>query len=252
MQPPGAYHFGRTLATRVDFFAFPRTGSHYFRHCTAGLFDLVELEHADTTNPEAASRASELDPDILYALTLREDGVPYRPVWFNARAAGQHGFPVKGPAPVVILTRQPAATVYSFYRVARDRAGFGVEVGPDPAAWISARLERYHLFLSAAASVLREHPQSTLVIRYEDLRAGPEPLVRLVELVGVRPKMRPELVHKLTRFDVIARPGARTFYRAGDNDAWRQDPEFLAAWRAASVPDFSSFPFVSPHETMSH
>lgn len=237
------YFFGPTLARRVNLFAFPRTGAHFFRYCTVGLFDLVQFPGPNLDNPEAASRQAELDPDILYALTLREDGSPYHPVHFDAAATGQHGAPAYLGHPVVILTREPLAAAYSLYRVTRDRPGFAPHPA-DAAAWLTQHLRRHASFLDAAAGVLRDHGERALVVRYEELRASPEPLRRLVALVGVKPKLRPELVHKLTRFDTFARPGPRTFYREADNDAWRRDEPFAAAVAAADVPDFSAYPFV--------
>ncbi len=242
--PKPRYYFGRTPAIRVDMFAYPRTGSHYFRYCTQGLFDLVAIPGAAADDREAISRQSELDPHVLYALDLREDGVPFQPVWFHTTPNGQHGLPVKSEAPCVILTREPIATAYSYWRVSRDRDGFGSRVSGDAGAWIGSVLGGYHQFLTHAARVRREHPEGTLVIQYERLRESPEPLRSLVELLRVRPKLRPEFVHRLTRFDEIVRPGERTFYRAGDNDAWRRDGEFAGLLGSIAMPDFSAFDFV--------
>jgi hypothetical protein len=237
------YFFGRTIAKRIDMFAFPRTGSHFFRYCTQGLFDLVAIPGAAADRAEAIERQRELNPDILYALDLREDGVPFQPVWFNTTAAGQHGLPLAGGAPTVILTREPIATIYSYLRVNRDRPGFG-GAPSDVRPWIGETLRAYHAFLSSAQALLSTHPNATLVVRYEELRVSPEPLRRLVALVGVRPKLAPEFVHHLTRFETIAVPGDRTFYRAGDNDAWRKDAGFVSALEGVDIPDFSRFDFV--------
>lgn len=232
------YFFGRTLAKQIDFFAFPRTGSHFFRYCTVGLFDLVALPQPSTDDPEAIDRQRELDPLALYILDLREDGVPYVPVCFNARANGQHGIPVLGDCPAVVLMRDPMPTLYSFYRVARDRWGERID---RPAAWVRAKAKRYAEFYDAGLAIAAANPGRVLVLRYEDLAASPEALRRLVDFVGVRPKLRPELVHEVTRFERFARPGARTFYRAGDNDAWRSDADWAAILKEADLPDLTRF-----------
>ncbi|MCC6661313.1 MAG: hypothetical protein IT437_10550 [Phycisphaerales bacterium] len=232
------YYFG-TLARQVDFFAFPRTGSHFFNYCTSGLFDLVALPTPGIDNSEAVSRQQELDPAVLEALAARQDGVPYQPVIINQRATGQHGDPARGEHPVVVLIRDPMATVYSYYNAATSRWGAGERI-KNVGAWAEEKFGRYHRFYTRALEVLRTGPG--ILIRFEDLAAGPGPLHDLVRLVGVRPKLEPDLVHRLTRFDSITRPGARTFYRAGDNDAWSRD----AAWRGV-VPgaparlDFGAF-----------
>jgi hypothetical protein len=241
-----AYFFGSRLARVVDFYAFPRTGSHFFRYCTQGLFDLVAVPGPAAGNREAIDRQNELDPEMLYALDLREDGVPYAPVLFNGAARGQHGTPAPGPNPIVILSREPVAAAYSFYRVARDRPGFGARVGEDSGAWLAGVLTQYHDFLVAARGTLAAMGDRAIVIRYEELRAGPAPLHALVALVGVRPKLRPELVHKLTRFETFTKPGERTFYRAGDDAAWRSDAAFVGLVERVAMPDFSEFAFVAP------
>jgi hypothetical protein len=231
------YYFGRIPAVQIDFFAFPRCGSHFLRLCTAGLFDLVALPHADSESEEAARRRDELDPAALYALNLREDGVPYHPVWFNATANGRHGTPVMGRAPVLILIRDPHAAVYSLYRVSRDRWNVPIR---DARVWARAQYEKYGAFNAAGEALLREHPGRSLLVRYEDLRAGPEALERLVEFVGVRPKLSPAFVHRITRFETLAREGERTFYREADNDAWRRDQAWGEAVRGLQHPDFAA------------
>jgi hypothetical protein len=238
------YFFGRTLATRIDMFAYPRTGSHFFRYCTQGLFDLVAIPGPAVDNAEAIDRQRELEPDILYALDLREDGVPYQPVWFNATAGGEHGTPVATPFPRVILAREPIATVYSGYRVARDRPDWPQKLDADLPTWLGHRFRSYHRFCTAASVLLAAEPDRTFIVRFDELRASPELLERLVAFVGVTPKLRPSLVHRLTRFDTIARPGERTFYRSGDDDAHRRDDAFTAAIASMSLPDFSPFAFV--------
>lgn len=232
------YFFGRTLARCIDAFAFARTGSHLFRHCTAGLFDLVAIPQPGMDNDEAIARQEEIEPCALYALDLREDGVPYSPVVFNMRATGQHGFPEKGPDSMVVIIRDPIPTLYSFFRVSTDRWGQSID---DPPLWVRAKFQRYAAFYDTAFEQIAKAPADSLLIRYEDLLAGTEPLQRLVDLVGVRPKLSPAFVHSVTRFDAFARPGKRTFYRAGDNEAWRSDARWCDILQHADLPNLARF-----------
>jgi hypothetical protein len=234
------YFFGRTLARQVDYFAFPRTGSHFFNYCASGLFDLVALPAPSLDNPEAVRRQEELDPAVLYALDLREEGAPFEPVFINQRATGQHGDPALGEHPVILLIRDPMATVYSYYKAGTERWNMGERI-PDAARWAQAKLQRFHEFYSKGLALLNAHPTRCLLLRYEELLAGSEPLHRLVNFVGVRPKLRPEFVHRMTRFDTITRPGPRTFYRQGDNDAWRRDESWRPVIAQASTPDMRPF-----------
>ena len=236
----GQYFFGRRLTREVDFFAFPRTGSHLFRYCTQGLFDLVAFEHGDLEHAEAISRQEELEPSALYALDLREDGVPFSPVRFNARVTGRHGVPVARAHPVVVLIRDPLATVYSLYRVTTTRWRADRPIADVP-GWIAGELGAYAAFYDEAFGVLESRGDEGLLVRYESLVASAEPLEALVRLVGVTPKLRPAFVRWVTDFDRFVRPGERTFYRAGDDAAWRRDEAFAAAVGAATAPDLSRF-----------
>ncbi len=238
--------FGRTLTRRIDYFAFPRVGSHFFRHCTAGLFDLVAVPGPGATTAEVASRGEELDPLALYALSLREEGVPYAPVWFNTSANGQHGMPVRGEAPIVMLIRDPVATIYSLWRVGRARWGWTEERVGEPAGWARAKLARWMEFYAGALGLVEADPARTLLLRFEDLVASPEPLRRVVDIVGVRPKLSPEFVHHVTRFERLTRPGERTFYVAGDNDAWRRDGVFAPIIARLDLPDLGRFGYPPP------
>lgn len=234
------YYFGRVPAKQIDCFAYPRTGSHLLNYCCQGLFDLVWFPTPGIDLAEAVDRERELEPASLYALGLREDGSPYTPVYIDHRANGQHGLPVKTDHPVIILTRDPVATVYSFYRVAAARWGMADRMG-DAAAWVGEKLARYHAFCERSRAILEQHAAEAMLIRFEDLVSSPATLARLVEFVGVKPKLSPEFVFRHTRFDTLVRPGNRTFYRAGTNDAWREDPSWCALLDRVSIPDFTPF-----------
>ena len=96
---PESYYFGTRLAVRCDYYAFPRTGSHYLWACLTGVLDLVFYPNHFVDNPEARQRAEELNPHAYYALRLREDGVPFQPVYINASPQGTHGVPAAGEWP---------------------------------------------------------------------------------------------------------------------------------------------------------
>ncbi len=234
------YYFARCPAKQVDCFAFPRTGSHLLNYCCQGLFDSVWFPTPGFENPEAIARQAEIDATALYALDLREDGVPFSPVHFNHRANGQHGLPVKGEPPALILIRDPVATLYSYYKAATTRWGMNERMG-DHAGWVAEKLGSFSTYYRQGLSLVSEHPRAALLLRFEELSSGAEGLQRLVDFVGVRPKLSPDFVARIVRFDFFTRPGHRTFYRAGDNDAWRRDAKWVSLMERLDVPDFSEF-----------
>lgn len=237
----GDYSFGRTPTVRIDAFAFPRTGSHLFRYCTRGLFDVVAPPAPAARDAEAAARADELDPGALYALDLREDGTPFTPVWIDMAPRGRHADPDITPHPTVILAREPMATVYSLWRVGFGRWGW--EPPRDPRAWAARKLERYRRFLDHAHRVLGAKGDGALLLRFEELAAddAAPALARLAAFVGVRPKLSPAFVARATRFSSMVKPGARTFYRAGSNGAWREDEAWQGIVRGLESPSFADF-----------
>lgn len=218
------YFFGATLAKQIDFFAYPRCGNHYFLYCLSGLFDLVSLPTEHIDNHEAIDRQRELNRQALYALDLREGGVPYRPLYVESNANGMHGVPTETGRPTIILIRDPIDSAYSFYRVAPVR--WGLEIA-DEQNWLLDYLHNYMRFYDAALRLL-EDGSSTLLVRYRDLLASPDALHRVVQFVGLAPKLAPEFVHWLTAFERFAAPVDRTFYRSGSPGAWHSDDH----WRA--------------------
>lgn len=243
------YYFGRTLAKEIDFFAYSRVGSHYFRYCTQGLFDLVALRTPGAGNPEAISRQQELNPNVLYALDLREDGVPAQPVVFHTRVNSQHGLPVKRDHRTIVLIREPVASVYSYYRAALDRWGL-LKPGADHSNWVRNKLRGWHEFYAETLSLMQAHPGEVLLVRYESLLVGPEELERVVEFVGVRPKLRPAFVHEITRFETMIRPGERTFFRGGNNTAWREHRGFCEMLARAEMADPAPMGYALPPEAL--
>jgi hypothetical protein len=230
------YYFG-SLLKEVDIFAFPRTGSHFFAYCFSGLFDSVSLLPQDfRTLPEAISRQNELNVEVLYALSLREPGVPFQPVWLNSLVGGPHGMPVPCEHPVLVLIRDPIATAFSAWR-SRHRLGYTLETARD----VNVHLDKYESFYDAAMRLREQGPESVLMVQYELLTASFHMLERVVDFVGLRPKLAPRFVHWLTRFENFVGEGKRTFYCEGDNQAWRRDEQWCALLRQAGMRDFARF-----------
>jgi hypothetical protein len=232
------YYFGK-LAKEIDYFAFPRSGSHFFLYCCSGMFDMIsfllpEIFHST----EAIERQQELKESVLYTLDLREANAPFEPVWFNRLATGIHGLPGKGPTPAIILIRDPVAAAFSRYRVNQSRWDTPVE---DLRTWLENLFTEWEIFYDVSFERLAASPANTLLVRYEALLEGPEALEEVARFVGVRPKLRPSFVYETTRFERFVRPGERTFFRQGQNSAWKND----AAWveLIASLPerDFRRF-----------
>lgn len=222
-----AYFFGN-LATEVEVFAYPRVGSHYFVYCLSGLFDLVAFKNEHLNNLEAIARQDELNDAVLYQLTLREDGVPFQPLVVDAVSTGVHGLPRLGEKPAIILMRDPMATLYSLYLVSRARWGQTDGIWP----WLGHAHAHYTAFYTRAFELIERAPSQVLLVKYEALKAGPETLEHVVNFVGHRPKLRPSFVHDIMRFDNFAKQGTRTFYRAGQNEAWLNDATFCEAVQA--------------------
>lgn len=235
---PESYHFGTRLARRCDYYAFPRTGSHYLWACLTGLVDLVFFPNEFVDHPEAKQRAEELNPYAYYALRLRDDGVPYQPVYINAAPQGVHGIPSPGAWPAIVLIRDPHPTIYSYYHTATERWGAKV---PDRVAWLRDAYRQYREFYDAALMLAESKPGHTLLVRFEELKAHAATLERLVSFIGVQPKLSTAFVHWWTDFDRIAQPGPRTFYRGGNNAVWRNDAAWHSDLTAAAPGDFSRY-----------
>lgn len=239
---PEKYHFG-TLSTRLEFFSYPRTGSHYLWTCLTGLLDLVYFPNEFIAQAEPRQRAEELNPHAFYVLGLRDAKVPFTPVYIDPEPRGTHALPAAGKWPVILLIRDPWPTVYSHYHTATDRWGLKVD---DRVAWIRQAFAHYRDFYTAGFALALQRPVPVHVVRYEKLVAGPEALIDLVDFIGVRPKLDPKFVHWWTQFDRMTRPGPKTFFRAGNNEAWRKDESWLRDLRAADVGSFDVFGYPAP------
>ena len=240
---PESYHFGTRLALRCDYYAFPRTGSHYLWACFTGLLDLVFYPNDFVDNPEARQRADELNPHAFYVMRLREDGVPYQPVYINAAPQGVHGVPVASDWPTIILIRDPHPTIYSWYHTATERWGAKV---PDRVAWMREAYRQYGEFYASAFDLLEKQPARTHLIRFEELKADSAVLQKLVSFIGVQPKLAPGFVHWWTDFERMTQPGPRTFYRVGNNERWRSDAAWQADLKQVSTGNFDRYGYSSP------
>jgi hypothetical protein len=232
-------HFGRCITKAADFFAFPRTGSHFMFHAFTGLFDLVFLDNRYLKVREAITRNDELDPTILYALTLREEGVPYQPIWINPLATGVHGLPAKGEAKVLTLIREPKATIYSWFRLHRDRLKSDIR---DVHVWVEEQFQRYFEFYTTGFDLIERFHSDVHLIRFEDVVVSPEVFQRICDFLSIQPKMNCAFVHWLLDFERVARRDIeRTFYRSGRNDAWKEDDFWTKIVSGVRLPDFSRF-----------
>lgn len=235
---PESYHFGSRLAVRCDYYAFPRTGSHYLWACLTGLLDLVFYPNEHVDNPEARQRAEELNPHAYYALRLREDGVPFQPVYIDPSPNGLHSKPAAGKWPTLILIRDPHPSIYSWYHTAIDRWGAQI---PDRVVWMREAYSHYRDFYSAAFSLVDSTSTQICLVRFEDLKANVTELERIVSFLGVKPKLSPAFVHWWTDFERMTQAAPRTFYRGGNNRRWREDRAWLADLAQANAGDFSRF-----------
>jgi hypothetical protein len=231
------YYFGSKLKV-VDFYPFPRTGSHLLYYSMTGLFDLLTRIPEDTRkNPEAASRQNELSAEALYTLELRESGASFAPLLLNIMEDGLQRLPEPGDNPVLMLIRHPLAAAYSAW-CTRERLGFEIETGVQ----LAKHLDRYENFYSAAIKLLRRDHSNALLIRYENLISSSAPLDTLAAFLGLRPKLSTSFVHWLTRFDRFVSEKNRMFYRTGDNEGWHENKEFLELLTSAGPPrDFRRF-----------
>jgi hypothetical protein len=236
MEKRNQYYFG-SLLKQIDVFAFPRTGSHLLAYCFAGLYDLVSLlPEVHRALPEAISRQNELKDEMLYALDLREQGVPFQPVWLNPLVGGVHGMPVRTDNPALLLIRDPVATAFSAWR-ARERLGFKLETGED----LNEHWNQYEKFYDAGMLMVEAAAGKALLVRYELLAASFEALQRIVEFVGIKPKLAPKFVHWITRFENFVKNQDRTFYREGSDEAWKVNQDWRQLMQSAGLRDFSRF-----------
>jgi hypothetical protein len=235
------YYFGSDLKV-IDYYAFPRTGSHLLYYCLTGLFDLVtRMPEEARKNPEAASRQHELSAEVLYSLELRESGAPFAPLLLDIMKTGPRHLPEAGSNPILMLIRHPLAAAYSAW-CTRKRLGFDIETGTQ----LAIHLDWYEKFYDAALELVRRNDINALLIRFENLVSSCVTLDAVAAFAGVRPKLSAQFVHWVTRFDRFVAQGNRTFYKTGDDKAWRESAEFLELLASAGpARDFRRFGYVT-------
>jgi hypothetical protein len=223
---------------RLDFFSFPRTGSHYLGTSLAALFDLIQYPQEFAADPEVKQRAEEISPYTNYVLSLRENGAPYKPVYIDTSPNGVHGTPKAGKWPIILLVRDPHATVFSWYFTSKDRWHLFEANRVD---WIRDAYRQYREFYQLGFEIVKAESPSVFLVRYEDLKRDYSTLARLARFIGVQPKLNPEFVFWWTGFGRMTKPGPRTFYRAGNNTKWKEDPAWLADLQSAEIGSFGEF-----------
>ncbi|HEU0121029.1 MAG TPA: hypothetical protein VFQ91_10940 [Bryobacteraceae bacterium] len=227
-------------------FSYPRCGSHYLTHCIRALYDTDENNLEDWSgvqwrsepgaaergvhlrgDAEARDRENELNPLALYALSLRANCGKQSPLILDHERNGAHGLP-EAPATnerACILIRDPLAMVYSYYRVWTSR---WEPDEPFDSGSVRHHLDSYCSFYDTALRVIEESQGRTILLRYEDLVLSPLALQNLCNFLSQTPKLEPEFVWHMTKFENFTRAGARSFYREGNNGAWRSDAAFCA------------------------
>jgi hypothetical protein len=202
------------------------------------LIDLVFFPTEFTDKPEPKQRAQELNPYTFYVLGMRDNGIPYHPVYIDPAPHGTHGLPSAGQWPVILLIRDPHPTIYSWYHTATDRWGLRVE---DRVAWIRDAYRQYREYYERGFGLVAANPSNAYLLRYEELKRDHFALSHLVEFIGVQPKLDPKFVHWWTEFERMTKPGAKTFFRSGNNARWREDEAWLADLRLAGIGNFQQF-----------
>ena len=138
--------FVTNYTKRFDYFAYPRVGSHFLFHIFSGLYELVLFESESFQTSEYLARKTEINEFSLYALSLNDSQISYKhPIFINPVANGIHGFPIDSGFPVISLIRHPLATVYSYFRLQRDRHTSQFK---DKGGWVEDKLNEYLLFYS--------------------------------------------------------------------------------------------------------
>lgn len=217
--------FVNNYTKRIDYYAFPRVGSHYLFHIFSGLFELVLLDSDDFKTTEYLSRSKEIDEIAHYALRLVDLNVPRSsPIFIHPNPNGIHGEPHDFGNPIICLTREPVASIYSLYRLNRDR--FNEEI-KDVGLWIRGKFKEYSEFYKCALSIEEKRSSKFLLLKYEDICKSWQQLSEICDFIEEFPKLDPKFVHHITKFDNFTKSENRTFYRDGDNTKWRNDEEFV-------------------------
>jgi hypothetical protein len=159
---------------------------------------------------EVREREAELNPVSLYALTLRRACGTRSPLNLIHGRTGIHGHP-GGLLPgewAVVLLRDPVATVFSLYRVWKDR--WEPEM-PFDSESVRHHLSEYGQFYDAALACKAEHGDAVKFLRYEELTASPDAIRDFCDDLDLPTKLDPEFVWHITKFENFTSNTARTF-----------------------------------------
>jgi hypothetical protein len=235
--------FARQYTKRIDYFAYPRVGSHYLFHCLSGLYNIVMYDMECLQTEETIRRKEELQSEAIYALGLQDPAKPQPiPVHIDPVPNGIHGLPTFRGLPIICLSREPHATVYSLYRLEQDRMHKTIE---KPKVWLQKKFNDYENFYRKAVNLQKQKDESFELIRFEDLVEDENTLIKLSEFIGLEPKLDPQFVHSVTMFDRLTIKRNRTFYRAGNNERWREDTQFRELITSLDIPEIPEFGYTN-------
>ena len=236
-------HSMNTPQVSFDYFAFPRTGSHYFGLCLQGLYREVLSECGDsvkwshTRSQEEKTRSNELRPLVLCLLKCGLSNRHLSSVRRNANPGGKlHEAPFYRGNKIVITIRHPYPTIHSLYKLLTER--MRLDIG-NIETFIKDQLNAYTSYYGKAAA-LQKDGAPVLFMRYEEMLQTKEPLAELCAFLQVEPKLPVGLVYFLTRFRVITKMRKRTFYAFGNNDAWKADTRYVDALSSIAPTDLTS------------
>ena len=216
--------FVEKYTKRIDYFAYPRVGSHFLFHIFSGLYELILFESEDFKTEEYLARKNEINEFSLYALSLSDLNKSTRqPIFVNPKANGIHGTPIDSGFPIISLIRHPLATAYSYYRLERDRFNRSFS---NEKAWILDKLNEFDKFYTQVFEVKNKIKNDMLILNFEDLVSDDKYINNIVDFFNVEPKLDPNFVYNCTKFENFTSNSDRTFYRNGDNEKWLQDDNF--------------------------
>jgi hypothetical protein len=216
--------FVTNYTKRFDYFAYPRVGSHFLYHIFSGLYELILFDSESFQTSEYLSRKTEINELSLYALSLKDSQKNFnQPIYINPLANGIHGFPIDCGFPVISLIRHPLPTVYSYFRVLRDRLNHQFE---DRKIWVEDKLNEYLSFYSKVFDLKNKIGTNMIILKYENLISDYKYLFDIIKFINIDPKLDPKFVFKCLKFESFVNDKNRTFYRDADNNKWSEDNVF--------------------------
>ena len=161
-----------------------------------------------------------------------------QPIFINPKANGIHGFPINSGFPIISLIRHPISTVYSFYRLQRDRFNFKFT---NKERWIQDKLKEYLDFYSRIFQLKEQNKSKMIILNFEDLVSDEKYIYKIVEFINVEPKLDVEFVYNCTKIQNFFSAKKRTFYREGDNLKWLNDIDFIKYIKSFNLNEFDKF-----------